>query len=107
MARNLRKNITSQEQKLWNLLRNRQFFGVKFVRQYPIGPYIVDFVCRRKKLVIELDGGQHNTDENIEKDNERTEFLRSKGYTVIRFWNNEIDSNIEGVYLRLMSFIET
>ena len=106
LARTLRKNITPQEQKLWNLLRNRQFYGAKFVRQYPIGPYIVDFACRRKKLVIELDGGQHNTDKNIEKDNKRTEFLISKGYTVIRFWNNEVDNNIEGVYLKLKSFID-
>ncbi len=103
LARNLRKNMTSQEIKLWNLLKNRQFEGVKFVRQYPIGPYIVDFACRKKKLIIELDGGQHNFPENIKQDNERTTYLNERGFRVVRFWNNDIDNNIEGVYLEIMS----
>ena len=103
-ARNLRNNSTPQEQKLWELLRKRSFNGLKFSRQYPIGKYIVDFVCRRKKLVIEIDGGQHNETNNIVYDEERTKFIESKGYKVIRFWNNEIDNNIEGVYLKLQEF---
>ena len=106
LARNLRKNMTSQERKLWNLLRNRQLEGIKFVRQYPIGSYIVDFACREKKLVIELDGGQHNLKENIEYDDNRTMYLTQKGYKVIRFWNNEIDNNIEGVCLKILSEIK-
>lgn len=107
LARNLRKNMTPQEAKLWNLLKNRQLNGLKFVRQYPIGSYIVDFVCRTKYLVIEIDGGQHNHPENISDDNIRTKFIESKGYNVIRFWNNEIDENIERVYLKILEALET
>ena len=97
-ARELRQNSTPQEIMLWTLLRNRQYKNYKFRRQYPIGNYIVDFICREKRLIIELDGGQHNEPNNIEYDNERTEFLKSKGYKVIRFWNNDVDNNIEGVF---------
>ncbi len=102
-ARELRHNTTPQEQKLWNLLKNRQFKGIKFVRQYPIGSYIVDFACRKEKVIIEIDGGQHKIDSNIIYDNKRTEYLNSRGYKVYRFWNNEIDANIEGVYEKLLS----
>jgi len=98
LARELRKKQTPQETKMWNLLRNHQFYGYEFRRQYPIGDYIVDFICRKKKIIIELDGGQHNETQNIEYDNKRTEFLKSKGYNVIRFWNNDVDNHIEGVY---------
>ena len=104
-ARVLRKNMTPLECKLWNLLKNRQLNGIKFVRQYPIGPYIVDFASRREHIVIELDGGQHNNPENISYDNIRTEYLISQGYKVIRFWNNEIDNNIDGVYLKLLELL--
>ena len=97
-ARELRQNSTPQEIMLWTLLRNRQYKNYKFRRQYPIGNYIVDFICREKRLIIELDGGQHNEPNNIEYDKERTEFLKSKGYKVIRFWNNDVDNNIEGVF---------
>ena len=100
-ARNLRKNMTTQERKLWQLIRNRQFHGLRFLRQYVIGKYIADFVCREKKIIIELDGGQHNEEQNIILDTERTEYLKSKGYKVVRFWNNDIDFNIEGVYQKL------
>ena len=82
-AKVLRKNQTTQEQKLWSLLRNRSFHNLKFKRQYPIGSYIVDFICLEKNIVIEIDGGQHNTDENIKYDNKRTEFLNSKGFKVV------------------------
>lgn len=64
LARKLRKNQTPQEQKVWNLLRNHQFHNLEFERQYPMGDYIVDFICREKELIIEIDGGQHNIDEN-------------------------------------------
>ena len=100
-ARNLRKNMTAQECKLWQLIRNRQFHGLRFLRQYIIGKYIADFVCREKKIIIELDGGQHNEEQNIILDTERTKYLKSKGYLVIRFWNNDIDHNIEDVYQKL------
>lgn len=96
-ARKLRKNLTQQERKLWNLLKNKQFHNLSFRRQHPIGDYIVDFVCRSKKIIIELDGGQHNFTENIEYDKERTLFFKNLGFKVLRFWNNDIDNNIEGV----------
>lgn len=105
LARNLRKNSTIQEKRLWNLLKNHKFHGLKFKRQQPVGNYIVDFICKEAKIIIEVDGGQHNEMENIEADNVRTVFLESKGYKVIRFWNNEIYENIEGVIKRLESEI--
>ena len=101
LAINLRKNSTIQERSLWNLLKNRQFLNLKFKRQQPIGDYIVDFICKEAKIIIEIDGGQHNEPENIEYDKTRTEYLNNLGYKVIRFWNNEIYENIEGVVLRL------
>ena len=101
LARNLRKNSTIQERRLWNLLKNRQFHNLKFKRQQPIGDYIVDFICKEAKIIIEIDGGQHNEPENIENYKTRTAFLNTLGYKVIRFWNNEFYENIEGVVLRL------
>ncbi len=106
IARKLRKNSTKEERILWQLLRNRQFLGLKFKRQFPIGNYVVDFVCEEKKLIIELDGGQHNEAKNIHLDRVRTEFLESKGYTVVRFWNKDINLNISGVYSYLLDFVE-
>ncbi|MBR6162922.1 endonuclease domain-containing protein [bacterium] len=97
-AQKLRKNTTPQERKLWTILRNRQFYGHYFRRQFIIEPYIVDFVCREQKIIIELDGSQHLQPSDIEYDKKRTIYLNSLGYTVIRFKNNEIDNNIEGVY---------
>jgi very-short-patch-repair endonuclease len=96
-AKMLRKNMTEQEKVLWNILRNNQFYGLKFRRQVPIGNYVADFVCEIQNLIIELDGGQHNEIENIEKDKQKTVFLESKGYKVLRFWNNEVDNNLDGV----------
>jgi len=103
-ARTLRKESTVQEKIIWNLIRNRQLNGLKFVRQYPIGKYIADFACRQKKIVIELDGGQHNESEAIKYDKERTDYMESQGYRVIRFWNNDVDNNLEGVYEKLLEF---
>ena len=102
IARKLRKNATPEEQKLWSLLRNRKFLNLKFKRQFPIYHYIVDFCCEEKKVVIEIDGGQHNKVNNIISDNTRTEIINAEGYKVIRFWNNEINENIEGVYSKLL-----
>ena len=93
--------MTPQERKLWYVIRNRQFFGYRFRRQFPIGNYIVDFICREKKIIIEIDGGQHNEPKNLEYDNKRTEYLMSEGFQVVRFWNNEIDTNMFGVYEKL------
>lgn len=87
-ARRLRKNMTDAERHLWRHLRQEQIEGCKFRRQTPIGPYIADFVCLPKMLIVEVDGGQHA--ENQEADARRTEHLNGLGYTVIRFWNNEV-----------------
>lgn len=92
----LRNNATRQEKKLWQYL-NKSQLGYKFRRQQPIGNYISDFFCPALKLIIELDGGQHNEKQNIEYDKRRTEFLNQLGYKVLRIWNNDIDNNIEGV----------
>jgi very-short-patch-repair endonuclease len=79
---------------LWNRIRNRQINGDKFVRQEPIGRYICDFVCREKLVAIEVDGGQHS--ESV-RDEVRDRYLRAQGYRVMRFWNNDVLSNIDGV----------
>jgi valyl-tRNA synthetase len=96
-ARELRKNATTAEHLLWQLLRDRQFMDAKFRRQYTIEPYIVDFYCHEAKLVIELDGGQHGFEERQPAEQKRQTFLESLGLKVLRFWNNEVLENIEGV----------
>ena len=80
--------MTDAERTIWQSVRNRQLGGFKFRRQKPIGPFIVDFVCVEKKIVIEVDGGQHAL--NAGHDDKRSEFLRKKGYRVLRFWNNDV-----------------
>ena len=87
-ARSLRKSSTKAENLLWYHFRNRRVGGFKFRRQFVIGHYIVDFVCPHAKLVVELDGGQHATRKRY--DHRRTEYLKKKGYRVIRFWNNDV-----------------
>lgn len=98
-AKSLRRNLTDAEQKLWYNLRAHRFMGLKFKRQKPVGCYVVDFVCIEKKLVIELDGGQHA--DSLKYDGERDAWLHSQGYTVLRFWNNELINEIEGVLERI------
>lgn len=95
-AKDLRKNLTDAEMLLWNILRQEQF-GVKFRKQHPLGNYIADFACLSNKLIIELDGGQHNQEENIKRDARRTAFFEKQGFSVLRFWNNDVLQNIEGV----------
>lgn len=90
----LRKKATPQEIIIWSRLRNDQL-GYKFRRQHSFGNYIADFYCRKKKLIIEIDGSQHLDQEKY--DSRRTEFFESLGLKVLRFWNNEVNSNIEGV----------
>ncbi len=104
-ARNLRKNMTPQELKLWKYLRNRSINNCRFRRQFPIGNYIVDFVCREKKLVIEIDGGQHNQEKDILYNRQRTEFLENEGFKVVRFWNCDIDNNFVGVYEEITKYL--
>ena len=100
-VRSLRKNQTPQEIILWSRLRDRNLKNLKFRRQYPIGKYIVDFICLEKKIIIELDGWQHKTEDSKKHDKERSKFLRQQGYEVVRFWNNEVNRNIEGVILKI------
>ncbi len=94
-AKSLRSNQTDAEQKLWYHLRGHRFLGLKFKRQKPMGNYIVDFVCVERKLIIELDGSQHA--DQHEYDATRDAWLRGEGYTVLRFWNNEVLGELEGV----------
>ena len=92
----LRKRATDAENRLWFHLKGKNFEGIKFRRQAPIGDYIVDFVAFEKRLVIEVDGGQHAEDEK-DNDMRRDAWLRSQGFRVLRFWNNEVLQNLEGV----------
>ncbi len=94
-ARSLRQNQTSAEALLWSRLRSRQLEGMKFRRQYRIGSHIVDFACIELNLAIELDGGQHS--EATVEDTERSRILQLNGWRVLRFWNNEVFTNLEGV----------
>ena len=94
-ARNLRKKSTDVERYLWNYLRRNQLNGFKFRRQEPIGRYIVDFVNFKRKIVIEVDGGQHAIEKA--KDRKRDKWLMEQGFEVLRFWDNDVLRNIEGV----------
>ncbi|GJQ35475.1 MAG: endonuclease [Anaerolineaceae bacterium] len=102
-ARKLRKELTPAERKLWAHIRNDQL-GVNFRRQHAIGNFIPDFVCIKKKLIVELDGGQHA--EQAEYDADRTRFLESQGYKVIRFWNNDVMNDINGVIRNIQFALE-
>jgi very-short-patch-repair endonuclease len=99
--RELRRKQTEAEKVVWANLRNKQFYGMKFFRQYSIGPYILDFYCPTMKLAVELDGGQHNQPENKEYDLVRSRYLKSHGIDAIRFWSNEVLLNTEGVLAEL------
>ena len=94
-SRELRTNATPAERALWQRIRNRQIDGVRFNRQVPIGPFICDFAARQAKLVIELDGGQHAV--RTAADERRTDFLQGHGYRVLRFWNNDVLEQMDGV----------
>ena len=100
-ARRLRKQSTDAERTLWRLLRNRQLDGRKFRRQVPLGPYIVDFFCHERSLVIEIDGGQHQA--RAAADRARTRRLEAQGYRVIRFWNNEVLREPEAVQAAILA----
>ncbi|HEY8100279.1 MAG TPA: endonuclease domain-containing protein [Burkholderiaceae bacterium] len=99
-ARQLRRNQTDTEKILWMALRNRQINQLKFRRQVAIGRYIVDFICFEIRLIIELDGDQHADAQ--ECDEERTRWLESQGFLVVRFWNNDVMLNLEGVLMRIV-----
>jgi very-short-patch-repair endonuclease len=91
--------MTDAERKLWSRLRRKQMNGHRFRRQVPIGPFIVDFACLASRLIIEVDGGQHGVD--VERDARRTAWLEAQNFRVLRFWNNDVLGNIEGVLLMI------
>ena len=96
-ARALRKTISDAERRLWSALRGRQLHGLRFRRQHPIGPYIADFICLEKRLVVEVDGSQHAEPAQIAHDTRRTNWLQREGYRVLRVWTNEVFENLDGV----------
>jgi very-short-patch-repair endonuclease len=102
-ARQMRHEPTDAERKFWFAVRGRQFGGYKFKRQYPVGPYIADFVCLNQRLIVELDGGQHA--QQAEYDIKRTDYLRMRGFRVLRIWNDDFlrtpDAILEGVWRAL------
>lgn len=104
IARRLRRDATDAETKLWFALRDRRLGGFKFVRQKPIAPYVADFVCRDQRLVIEVDGGQHSDNPH---DRRRDNFIRSDGYRVLRFWNTDVLTNLDGVLTVILTALET
>ena len=104
-AKKLRANTTPHERMLWRALRELPVEGTHFRRQAPIGPYVVDFFCPAKRLIIELDGGHHNDDDTAARDRERQLWLEKEGYRVVRFWNSEITADLgtvlESIYVEL------
>ena len=103
-SRRLRKQSTDAERKLWRHLRNRNFKEFKFRRQQPLGSYIVDFVCFEKRLIVEVDGGQHS--EQVKYDSERDKWLESQGFRVLRFWNNQLLGQTEAVSEVILEALE-
>lgn len=105
VAKRLRANTTPHERALWRALKELPVDGTHFRRQAAIGPYVVDFFCPAKHLIIELDGGHHNHDETAERDRERQLWLEQEGYRVIRFWNSDIDGDptavLEQIYVEM------
>jgi very-short-patch-repair endonuclease len=96
-ARELRKRMMPQEVKLWVRLRQLRALGFHFRRQAPLAQYILDFVCFRNRLVVEVDGGQHAFDDSLPCERQRTAKLASAGFRVLRFWNSDVDQNLDGV----------
>ena len=103
-ARRLRRNMTPAEQKLWEALKGRQVAGLKFRCQHPVGPFVLDFYCPTRKLVVELDGGIHELQEN--RDQARTDQLADYGYRVIRFRNEEVFNDLDSVLQRILQAAE-
>jgi very-short-patch-repair endonuclease len=107
LAKSLRKNQTDAEREMWRQLRNRQVLNCKFRRQQIIGPYIADFLCMEPKLVVEIDGGQHATQQ--EYDEKRSQYLQQLGYRVLRYWNNDVlletASVMESIRLNIIDLI--
>ena len=106
-ARDLRSGQTDPEAVLWNAIRAKRLMGLKFRRQVPIGPFIVDFMCPAVNLIIELDGSQHGENEAKRYDADRTEWLQSKGYRVVRFWNDDVLTDLDGVCTHIVAAVQT
>ena len=106
IARKLRRDQTDAERTLWARLRSKQLIGAKFRRQQPVGPYIVDFINFDSRLVVEIDGGQHNEEKMIHKDDNRTRWLRERGYRVLRFWDNEVLQNVDSVLEKILATLK-
>lgn len=104
LQRQLRREMTDAERALWAALRGRQFFDLKFRRQHPFGDFILDFVCLNYKLVIEVDGSQH--DKSKKYDDLRTKKLEAAGFRVLRFWNNDVLQEIEAVKERIWQVVQ-
>jgi very-short-patch-repair endonuclease len=104
-ARQLRRNATNVERLLWQKLRYWQVDGCKFRRQQPLGRYIVDFVCLQRRLIVELDGGQHAEQENY--DTERDAWLRDQGFVILRFWNNDVLTNMDGIVEQIAKTLQS
>lgn len=103
-SRTLRSDMTDAERKLWQAMRGEQIDGHKIRRQHVIGPYIADFACVSQKLVIELDGGQHQ--DQVRYDELRTAYLHTQGWQVLRFWNNDVMVNMDGVLIRIAEALD-
>ncbi len=106
-ARRLRRDVTEAERRLWWHLRRLPAEGSHFRRQATIGPYFADFACHATRLVIELDGGRHNRDAHARRDATRESYLRDNGYRVLRFWNNDVMQNLDGVPLVILETLES
>jgi very-short-patch-repair endonuclease len=106
VARTLRRETTNAESCLWAELRNRQLGGFKFVRQEPVGEYVANFICRKAKLVVEVDGATHSTDDEMRRDSIRTAFFERLGYRVIRFDNDDVYNAMEGVLQSVLAALE-
>jgi very-short-patch-repair endonuclease len=102
-ARTLRQNPTEAERRIWQILRSRQMNGYKFRRQVPIGRYIADFVCHEVRLIVEIDGGQH--DRSSPQEAGRSRFLEHEGYRLLRLWNNEVLANLDGVHQTIADWL--
>ncbi|MGA2993220.1 endonuclease domain-containing protein [Bradyrhizobium sp.] len=106
-ARTLRKRLTAQEVKLWVKLRELKSLGFHFRKQAPTGAYIVDFASLTTGIVVEIDGGQHGLPQGARSDDERDKFLRTRGFRVLRYWNSDVDHNLDGVKEDILRHLNT
>jgi very-short-patch-repair endonuclease len=105
-ARSLRRAPNEAEKRLWGSLRDRRLNDFKFVRQAPLGPYFADFLCRERKLVVEIDGVTHGEDHQVTYDARRTRYLEGQGYRVLRVWAIEVFTNMDGVLTAILMALE-